>query len=452
LSSALPLNNRWVLIQKMAPVKDAASTVLLFTDVSDMFRAQEELRGSNQRLETLVTERKIQLETVNRRLEGEALALRQSSEALQQAGTQFEEFMDHLPAAAFIKDDSGCYVMVNAAFGEQFGKTPEQCNGKRDADLWPPETAARIEKYDHLVFTREEPLHAIETLPQTDGDAIFHITRFPIPTVSGPALMGGLAVDITAEQRLDEERAKLAGLVLHAQKMEALGLLAGEMAHDLDETLSGITGQAESIQASAELPSKTQERVDIIRRCGTMASDLIEDVLELAGGSDHRHDRIQWNGIVSEAVEAAEDRFREAGTITIDARLDPDLPEVNGAAGQLRRMLDRLLAYAEANIGKNEGTIGIETRAETLEAWITGYQQVPAGQYAVLRFSETGPSLSDEDRERFFDPFYLKARLGRAGCGLWMPVAWGIAQQHDGYVHVRSSEADGNLIEIYLPL
>ena len=452
LSSALPLNNRWVLIQKMAPVKDVSSAVLLFTDVSDMIRAEEELRGSNQRLETLVTERKIQLETVNRRLEGEALTLKQSSDALGKAQTQFEKFMDHLPAAAFIKDDSGRYVMVNAAFGEQFGKTPEQCMGKRDSDLWPPETAARIEKYDRLVFTREEPLHAIETLPQTGGDAVYHIIRFPIPAVSGPALIGGLALDITAEQQLDEERAQLTGLVSHAQKMEALGLLAGEMAHDLDETLSGIAGQAESIKASTDLPSKTLERVDIIHRCGTMASDLIEDVMELAGGSDHRQVRIQWNDIIQETIEAAADRFQEAGMITVDARLDPELPEVNGSAGQLRRMLDRLLAYAEANIGKNAGTIGIETRAETLEEWITGYQQIPAGQYAVLRFFESGPPLSEEDLERFFDPFYLKDRLGRAGCGLWMPVVWGIVGQHDGYVHVRSSAEDGNVIEIYLPL
>jgi len=234
--------------------------------------------------------------------------------------------------------------------------------------------------------------------------------------------------------------------------MEALGTLAGGVAHDLNNILSGVVGYPDLLLLDLPPESPLHAPLLTIQRSGRKAAAIVQDLLTLARRGVAESRALDLNRIVADYLESPElaklIQFHPA--VRVETDLAPDLRPVKGSAVQLFKTLMNLVSNA-AEAMPDGGALHIETRNRRLDRPAGGYEAIPPGEYAVAVVTDTGIGISPQDLERIFEPFYSKKVMGRSGTGLGMAVVWGTVKDHGGYVDVRSREGAGTAFTIYLP-
>jgi ligand-binding sensor domain-containing protein/nitrogen-specific signal transduction histidine kinase/CheY-like chemotaxis protein len=264
-------------------------------------------------------------------------------------------------------------------------------------------------------------------------------------------------INLELEDRVRERTEKLAAVnkkLMRAEKMEAIGQLAGGVAHDLNNILAGIVSYPELLLLRLPEDSPFREYILAIKRSGMKAADIVQDLLTLARRGISEKSVLDLNRVVKEYLSSPEHLLilAECPEITVDLELDPDLPKISGYHHHLSKSLMNLVANAAEAIPEEGGRICIATREQELSAPLRGYPDVVAGRYAVLLVSDTGAGIAEQDLERIFEPFYSKKKLGRSGTGLGMTVVWGTVADHNGYITVDSSEQSGTTFNLYFPV
>ena len=258
--------------------------------------------------------------------------------------------------------------------------------------------------------------------------------------------------DIQERKRAEEEKARLEDQLQRVNKMEALGLMAGGVAHDLNNILSGIVSYPELLLLDLPEDSPLRNPIKTIQESGMRAADVVEDLLTIAKGVASRKEVLNLNTIVSEYLDSAEylEQEKNHSFVDLKTKLDPDLLNVNGSSTHMMKTLMNLVVNALEAI-EGSGTVIISTANRYLDEPLKGYEEVRTGEYAVLIVSDDGSGISPEDLERIFEPFYTKRVMGRVGTGLGLAVVWNTMQDHDGYINVKSSEK-GTVFELYFPV
>ena len=271
----------------------------------------------------------------------------------------------------------------------------------------------------------------------------------------GPAALGTLAVftDISALKNAEREKHALEHRLAQARKMEALGLLAGGVAHDLNNVLSGIVSYPDLLLMDLALDSPLRAPVEIIRRSGQKAADIVQDMLTLARRSVRHFEPLKINTIVAEYLAAPEHaNLMEAyPRLAVTTQLAIDLPAIDGVAAQLRNILMNLVRNSAEAI-EGGGSVVITTAGRRLTAAQPGYTEIPAGDYVVLEVVDDGVGIPPEDLGHIFEPFYTRKVMGRSGTGLGMAVVWGAVEDHRGYIDLSSQPGNGTRIGVYLPV
>jgi signal transduction histidine kinase len=262
----------------------------------------------------------------------------------------------------------------------------------------------------------------------------------------------GMVVDVTnikrSEQALRESEKKLA----RSKKMESLGLLAGGVAHDLNNILSGIITYPELLLMDLPEDSPLRRPLKTIQESGMRAADVVGDLLTIARGVAIGQEALNLNAIVSEYLESPEYRELEKTHSFVDfkAELDPNLLNMGGSPTHIKKILMNLAINA-AEAVEVSGTVTITTLNRYLDEPLKGYEDVRTGEYVMLTVSDDGSGISPEDFERIFEPFYTKKIMGRSGTGLGLAIVWNTVQDHEGYINVKSSEK-GTVFELYFPV
>ncbi|MFH1984182.1 MAG: response regulator [Pseudomonadota bacterium] len=453
LSEALPLRNRMVRVKRARPPEGgAAGDIIIIVDVTDAHRLAAERENARLRLEDRVQQRRWQLESIKERLLREAEARKQSLARLEAEENRFEQFMRFLPAAAFIKDEKGRYLFVNDAFCRTFNVDRAGCLEYRDRDFLEVATAEQMEKNDQSVRLRKSSLSTVETVGQGDARTYYVTTRFPIFRNTEPPLVGGVVMDISEQKRLAEERFEMQQHIHRLRKMEAIGVLAGEMAHELNNLLSGLVSYPDYLlTVGGPLSPDFREKIERTKLAGERAAAVVTDVLHLAGGDMQKRILLDLNQVLDRCVGQEDIVHLLPADIRFETRPSGEPVWVRGTEGLLCKIMRRLLDYGVANIGSAGGAVSLGVEAVCLSSEIRDFQTIPAGDYGVISFTETGPPLSAEEREQLFEPFFLKERLGRIDSGLWMSVVWGIVKAHEGYVALGTEPGGGSRFRIFLP-
>ena len=250
------------------------------------------------------------------------------------------------------------------------------------------------------------------------------------------------------EKELQESKEKHA----RSKKMESLGLMAGGIAHDLNNILSGIVSYPDLLLMDLEKDSPIRKPVEVIKESGQRASDVVSDLLTVARGVATGKEVMSLNTLVEEYLNSAEyvKLNKINPSIYIETKLDPDLLNINCSPTHIKKILMNLVANASDAI-ENSGTITISTTNKYLDEPLKGYEDVRTGEYSMLTISDDGSGISSKDLERIFEPFYTKKIMGRSGTGLGLAVVWNTVQEHDGYVNVKSSDK-GTVFELYFPV
>ncbi|MBW1752710.1 MAG: transporter substrate-binding domain-containing protein [Deltaproteobacteria bacterium] len=256
----------------------------------------------------------------------------------------------------------------------------------------------------------------------------------------------GVAADIKEEKRLEKR-------LLQSQKMEAVGTLAGGVAHDLNNILSGLVSYPELLLMDIPEDSPLRKPILTIQDSGQKAAVIVQDLLTLARRGVAITEVVNLNDIICDHLESPEHEKLKSfhPGIEFEVNLAPNPLNILGSSVHLSKTIMNLLFNA-AEAMPDAGTITMSTSNQYLDRPVRGYEDVQEGDYIVLSVVDSGVGMSEEGLARIFEPFYTKKVMGRSGTGLGMAVVWGTVKDHHGYIDVQSKEGQGTAFTLYLPV
>jgi PAS domain S-box-containing protein len=259
--------------------------------------------------------------------------------------------------------------------------------------------------------------------------------------------------DITELKLADIEKKDLQAQLQRAQKMEAIGTLAGGVAHDLNNILSGIVSYPELLLMDLDAGSPLIKPILTIQKSGEKAAAIVQDLLTLARRGVAATEVVHLNSIVSEYLLSPEHEklLMDHPDAKVKHQLDSNLLNIMGSPVHLSKSIMNLVSNA-AEAMPDGGTITIRSENRHADKPINTFDDIGKGDYVTLTVSDTGIGISPEDVERIFEPFYTKKSMGRSGTGLGMAVVWGTVKDHRGYIDIKSKEGKGTTITLYFPV
>jgi len=252
--------------------------------------------------------------------------------------------------------------------------------------------------------------------------------------------------------RAEEENAALESKLHRAQKMEAMGLMAGGVAHDLNNILSGIVSYPELLLMDLPEDSPLRNPMKTIQESGMRAVDVVADLMTIARGVATGKEISNLNTLIEGYLTSAEhQKLAETHpSITFKTEIDSDLLNISCSPTHIKKILMNLITNASEAV-EGSGIVAISVLNRYLDEPLKSYEDVRTGEYVVLTISDNGSGISPGDMERIFEPFYTKKVMGRSGTGLGLAVVWNTVQDHKGYINVESSEK-GTVFELYFPV
>jgi len=258
----------------------------------------------------------------------------------------------------------------------------------------------------------------------------------------------------TSERKwAEQERRKLEIQVQRAQRMEALGTLAGGVAHDLNNILGAIISYPELLLLDLPADSRLRAPLLAIQQSGHKAAAIVQDLLTMARRGVIESTVMNLNQTVSEYLRSPEHESLRAlhPQVVFATNLAPDLLDICGSPVHLSKTVMNLVFNA-AEAMPDGGEVMITTSNRYVDKPLRGYDHVEEGEYVIFTISDTGIGISAQDLGRIFEPFYTKKVMGRSGTGLGMAVVWGTVKDHHGYIQVESVEGRGATFTLYFPV
>ncbi len=258
--------------------------------------------------------------------------------------------------------------------------------------------------------------------------------------------------DLTEIRKAEEEKRVLEIKLQNAKKLESLGTLAGGVAHDLNNILSGIVSYPDLLLLDIEADSPLRKPLLTIKKSGEKAAEIVQDLLTLARRNVAAKKTIAINHIVKDFLTSPEygKIIGLRPNLSVETNLSGDILDVVGSETHISKTLMNLFANA-ADAMPAGGRIVITTRDCYIDSPYTGFEIIPEGEYVVLEISDKGIGMPHSDLEKIFEPFYTKKAMGRSGTGLGMSVVWGTVKDHEGYIDIITKEGTGTTFVLYLP-
>lgn len=262
-----------------------------------------------------------------------------------------------------------------------------------------------------------------------------------------------LQEEMRERQLAFQKKEELEERLLRSKKMEALGLLAGGVAHDLNNVLSGVVSYPDLLLMDIQEKDPMYGPIVTIKESGQKAAAIVQDLLTLARRGVVVNEVVNLNEIVSSYLMSPEHQKIELyhTEIAVETHLAKDLLNIKGSSLHLKKSIMNLVSNA-AEAQPHGGRILISTENRHVEISESEIEHRPAGDYVLLKVQDFGTGISKIDQERIFEPFYTKKSMGRSGTGLGMAVVWGTIQDHKGMIEVESEEGEGTCFQLFFPV
>ena len=374
---------------------------------------------------------------------------KEAEAALLKSEKQYRTLMDNLPIAVNRNSPGpeGAFLMANPASYKMFGfKSEEEFIKLVPTDIYlNPEER---KQYSDILIQKGMLKDYETTLLKKDGTPIHTsiTSRVEYGEDGEVSHFDSIMVDITDQKNLE---AKLR----HAHKMEAIGTLAGGVAHDLNNILSGLVSFPELLLLQLPEDNPLRKSILIIQKSGEKAAAVVQDLLTLARRGVVVTEVVNLNDVVDEYLKSPEHEKLQTyhPGVHIDTHLEKDALNILGSPTHLSKTVMNLVSNA-AEAMPEGGNLTVSTEDRYIDRPIRGYDHIKEGDYVVLTMSDTGTGISPDDIEKIFEPFYTKKKMGRSGTGLGMAVVWGTVKDHNGYIDVQSAEGKGTTFTLYFPV
>jgi len=266
----------------------------------------------------------------------------------------------------------------------------------------------------------------------------------------GELVLYGAAKDVTARKSAEQERDNLAKQLLHAQKLESLGVLAGGIAHDFNNILMAVIGNAELALMRMNPESPAIENLHKIEQAAARAADLAKQMLAYSGKGKFVVEHLNLNRLLEEMLHMLEVSISKKAVLRLN--LTQSLPSVEADATQLRQIIMNLVINASEAIGEKSGVIAITTGCMDCDRdYLKNVflcENLSEGLYIYLEIADTGCGMDNETMAKIFDPFFTTKFTGR---GLGMAAVMGIVRGHGGAIKVYSEPKKGSSFKVLLP-
>ncbi len=314
--------------------------------------------------------------------------------------------------------------------------------GHRDDELLPPGIAAPIMAAKRRALETNTTVRRELSIARESGHRWYMHTAAPLRDASGGVVgLTTAAVDITERKQLEQN-------LLHSQKMEAIGRLAGGVAHDFNNMLQVILSYGSRLLARMGTSDPRREFVAEIVNAGNQAATLTRNLLAFGRRQVLAPSLLDLN----EVVRGAESMLRGALGEDIDLQLSlaPEVGRVEVDPGQIQQVVFNLAVNARHAMPRG-GKLTIETSAvELAEGFDDSEEPITVGRYVVLAISDTGCGMDEETCRRAFDPYFTTKPPGE-GTGLGLSIVHGVVRQSGGTVRIYSEPDRGTTVKVYLP-
>lgn len=251
-----------------------------------------------------------------------------------------------------------------------------------------------------------------------------------------------------------EERKEVQHQLAHAQKMEAIGTLAGGVAHDLNNILSGIVSYPDLLLMQLPKDSPLVKPLMAIRSSGKKAAAIVQDLLTLARRGVKTEERIELKKIIEQYLRSPEFNELLKTHQDVSVRFNSSTGDdffMKGSSVHLSKTLMNLVANGVEAIANPPGKVTIELGKVVLNDRPAGFSAWRQGEYMQLVVSDDGTGIAEENLERIFEPFFSHKVMGKSGTGLGMSVVWGTVEDHGGHIQVESTVGKGTTFTLYFP-
>ncbi|MEP7227461.1 MAG: PAS domain S-box protein [Gemmatimonadales bacterium] len=363
---------------------------------------------------------------------------------LRESEERYRDLFDNASDLVCMATPDGSLLYVNQAWQEGTGYGEAEIGRMQLLDLVHPDSRA----YYSLVLDRV-----------LQGERLDHVELVFVPkseppiTVEGnlsctfkdgqPSVVRGIYRDVTERKRVEEQ-------LRRAERMQAAGKLAGGVAHEVNNMMTGVIGFSEFLLRSLEEGDPRRDDVHEVIRAGTRAADVTRQLLAFTRQQFLQPQVLDVNAVVSDLEKMLRRSLGEDHVLELN--LSPDAGQLRADRGQLEQVLINLVLNARDAMARH-GRVTIETGPAI---WDEVYAQrhdgveLPLGAYVMLAVSDTGCGMEPEVQARIFEPFFTTKAIGQ-GTGLGLSTVYGIVKQSGGFVWVYSEPAEGSVFKIYLP-
>jgi len=430
-------------ITTLTPVKEPDGNTLTVIcaakNITQLKKAEIELLKMTQTLDEQARE----LQQLNESLEER---VNERTVDLMESQNRIDQLSEQNCAMIWEVDVRGLYTYVNRVSEQLFGYLPEEMIGKMHFyDVFPETEQETIKKLFAPVFeNRAQILNQENQTTTRDGRNIWWSTNgVPLLSADG-TLLGyrGIDTDITERKKLKEQ-------LMQSQKMEAVGQLAGGLAHDFNNVLSIISGYCSLLQIDFEQDETQKEYLDRILAASYRAGELTHSMLAFSRTQVMHPKNHDLNEIISKTGAFVEKIIRES--INFKTVITTRTLLVYVDRGQIEQVLINLANNARDAM-PDGGELHIATDSMMIDdSFVSAHGFGKPGCYAVITASDTGTGMDEATRKKIFEPFFTTKAVDK-GTGLGLAMVYGIVKQHQGFVEVTSKPGQGASFMIYLPI
>jgi len=350
---------------------------------------------------------------------------------------------------AIIIHENDRIIETNSQFLEMFGYSQEELlQGIALQQIFASASRQVAEQ-----FTKEEYVGNCEiTGRKKDGTHFYvEVKSRPITYLQQPRRVCVIR-DISERVRSEEEKLGLQKKLAKASKLSALGLMAGSVAHDLNNILSGIVSYPDLLLLQMSESDRYYEQIKKIQAAGKRAAAVVSDLVTIARGGAAPKTVENINEIILNHLGSLEhgERLANFPNVVVQTTLQKGLHNTCCSQQHIQKILLNLIGNA-LEVVQKKGIIHITTENCTFSHPLTMNQmRGERGDFVKVTVADNGPGIRPEDVEYIFDPFYTTKVMGKSGTGLGLSIVWNIVQDHNGWIEIRDNNP-GALFEIYLP-
>lgn len=434
---------------------DAGQTVHILghaQDITERMRIEEALKRSHADLEARVQERTVALQRLNTRLQAEIAERHQIEDIVKKREALHRRIVEAVPAGIIQVDRDGRAIHTNSEALLILGLSQEMLLQSLPQDwservFWEDGQACAFEDFPVIRCLASGQPQPATTLGirRPDGSLVWAVfTVIPLLEANQRQVSGAIVtfLDITARKQWEQQRQQ-------TQKMEAIGTLAGGIAHEFNNLLAIILGYAELGMSELASTHPLGRYLQEIMKASTRARDLIQQILTFSRLENQQHVPTSLARVITEALDFL--RASLPDTITLQTAIGADVGAIRADAMQIRQLFLNLCTNAEYAMRATGGRLDIALENVELDAvFASQHAPLQAGPHVQLTVRDTGSGIEPEFIERIFEPFFTTKSVGE-GTGMGLAMVHGILTTHQGAITVESSPGEGTTFRLYFP-